>query len=87
MQDWNYLYTNDMEITLELGCYKFPPAGDLPTYWEDNREALLAFIEQVIDLTMLGIRFNLHCLEITRNVCLRPRPVVKTSSHEINAYY
>ncbi|KAJ8712882.1 hypothetical protein PYW08_008186 [Mythimna loreyi] len=47
MQDWNYLHTNDMEITLELGCFKFPPASDLPTYWEDNREALLKFIEQV----------------------------------------
>ncbi|CAH0713504.1 unnamed protein product, partial [Brenthis ino] len=47
MQDWNYLHTNDMEITLELGCYKFPPASDLPTYWEDNKEALIQFIEQV----------------------------------------
>nr|UPI76695.1 M14 metal carboxypeptidase 18 [Antheraea yamamai] len=47
MQDWNYLHTSDMEITLELGCYKFPPASDLPTYWEDNKEALLVFIEQV----------------------------------------
>ncbi|XP_045539218.1 carboxypeptidase D [Papilio machaon] len=47
MQDWNYLHTNDMELTLELGCYKFPPAEDLPTYWEDNKEALLKFIEQV----------------------------------------
>ncbi|CAH2093466.1 unnamed protein product [Euphydryas editha] len=47
MQDWNYLHTNDMELTLELGCYKFPPADDLPVYWEDNRDALLQFIEQV----------------------------------------
>ncbi|XP_026313538.1 carboxypeptidase D isoform X2 [Hyposmocoma kahamanoa] len=47
MQDWNYLHTNDMELTLELGCFKFPPAADLPTYWEDNREALLTYIEQV----------------------------------------
>ncbi|XP_069356979.1 carboxypeptidase D-like isoform X2 [Maniola hyperantus] len=47
MQDWNYLHSNDMELTLELGCYKFPPADDLPTYWEDNREALLQFIEEV----------------------------------------
>ncbi|XP_068623289.1 carboxypeptidase D isoform X2 [Battus philenor] len=47
MQDWNYLHTSDMELTLELGCYKFPPAEDLPTYWEDNKDALLDFMEQV----------------------------------------
>ncbi|KAL0868000.1 hypothetical protein ABMA27_008658 [Loxostege sticticalis] len=47
MQDWNYLHTSDMEITLELGCYKFPPEGDLPTYWQHNKNALLAFVEQV----------------------------------------
>ncbi|KAG6443020.1 hypothetical protein O3G_MSEX002659 [Manduca sexta] len=47
MQDWNYLYTSDMELTLELGCFKFPPATDLPSYWQDNREALLQYIEQV----------------------------------------
>ena len=47
MQDWNYLHTNDFEITLELGCYKYPPHAQLAQYWQDNREALLAFIERV----------------------------------------
>ncbi len=47
MQDWNYLHTNDFEITLELGCYKYPPHSQLDQYWQDNKEALLAFIERV----------------------------------------
>jgi len=47
MQDWNYLNSNCFEITLEVGCYKFPPANQLPTFWLDNREALLAYIEAV----------------------------------------
>lgn len=46
-QDWNYLHTNDFEITLELGCYKYPPHAQLSQYWEDNREALVTFIERV----------------------------------------
>ncbi|KAK5638630.1 hypothetical protein RI129_012925 [Pyrocoelia pectoralis] len=47
MQDWNYLSTSCMEVTLELGCYKYPHASEIPNYWLDNREALITFIEQV----------------------------------------
>ncbi|KAL0892130.1 hypothetical protein ABMA27_015331 [Loxostege sticticalis] len=44
MQDFNYLATNAFEITLELGCEKYPHAKDLSKEWERNREALLAYL-------------------------------------------
>ena len=47
MQDWNYVHTNDFEITLEIGCYKYPPHDQLDKYWEENLEALLVYIERV----------------------------------------
>lgn len=45
MQDYNYLKSNDFELTLEIGCTKYPNASDLPNYWLENREPLLRFIE------------------------------------------
>uniref|UniRef100_A0A6P7FUX0 Carboxypeptidase D n=1 Tax=Diabrotica virgifera virgifera TaxID=50390 RepID=A0A6P7FUX0_DIAVI len=47
MQDWNYLVAGCMEVTLEIGCYKYPHAKDMPQYWLDNKEALLSYMEEV----------------------------------------
>ncbi|XP_033351181.1 carboxypeptidase D-like [Bombus vosnesenskii] len=45
MQDYNYVHSNDFEITIEVGCTKFPNATELPEYWLQNREPLLRLIE------------------------------------------
>ena len=47
LQDFNYVHSNALEVTLELSCCKHPPAAHLPGYWRDNRPALLAFMERV----------------------------------------
>ncbi|XP_071187778.1 carboxypeptidase M [Salvelinus alpinus] len=47
MQDYNYVWGQCLEITLELSCCKFPPESDLPGLWEANRAALLAYMQQV----------------------------------------
>ena len=47
MQDWSYIYTSTMEVTIELGCIKYPEVSTLKSYWDDNKGALLAYMTQV----------------------------------------
>uniref|UniRef100_A0A8C6XP18 Peptidase M14 domain-containing protein n=1 Tax=Naja naja TaxID=35670 RepID=A0A8C6XP18_NAJNA len=47
MDDFSYLHTNCFEVTIELSCDKFPHAVELPQEWENNKEALLLYMEQV----------------------------------------
>ncbi|XP_049486181.1 carboxypeptidase Z isoform X1 [Panthera uncia] len=47
MSDFNYLHSNCFEITVELGCVKFPPEEALYTIWQHNKEPLLNFVEMV----------------------------------------
>ncbi|XP_055606268.1 carboxypeptidase D-like [Uranotaenia lowii] len=46
MQDWSYIVGGAYELTLEVGCTKFPKADELPSFWLQNREALLRYVEQ-----------------------------------------
>ena len=44
MQDYNYLSSNCFEVTIELGCNKFPAGKLLPKLWKDNINAFYEFI-------------------------------------------
>ncbi|XP_011618137.1 probable carboxypeptidase X1 [Takifugu rubripes] len=47
MNDFSYLHHNCFEVTVELSCDKFPHASELPIEWENNKESLLVYMEQV----------------------------------------
>ncbi|KAJ0176567.1 hypothetical protein K1T71_007746 [Dendrolimus kikuchii] len=47
MQDYNYLWHGCMEVTLEISCCKYPPAHELPKYWQDNRQSLIKYLAEV----------------------------------------
>lgn len=46
MQDYNYVWNGVMELTLELSCCKYPPGNQLPELWEDNRLAMIRYINE-----------------------------------------
>lgn len=45
MQEANYILSNCFELTLYVSCCQYPPASDLPLYWNNNLESMLKFIE------------------------------------------
>ena len=47
MQDFNYLYTNCFEITVELSCCKYPQSSELPNEWKKNIKSLVKFMQSV----------------------------------------
>lgn len=47
MQDYNYVWGNCVEITLELSCCKYPFRHELPRFWIENKKALLVYLGQV----------------------------------------
>lgn len=47
MQDWNYVWMGTNEVTIELSDISWPSASSLPDFWEDNREAMINYIETI----------------------------------------
>lgn len=47
MQDFNYLNSNCLELTLELSCCKYPVASKMINHWRYNKDSLLSFMEQI----------------------------------------
>lgn len=47
MQDWNYRFAGCFDVTIELssGQWPDPPAAELPTYWSQNQESMLQYLE------------------------------------------
>lgn len=53
MQDFNYLFTNSFELTVELSCCKYPK-DELHVEWRKNIKSLVRFI-QAIHMGVKGI--------------------------------
>jgi hypothetical protein len=45
LQDWSIHYRASTHATVELSYAKWPPASQLPRFWEENREAMITYLE------------------------------------------
>ncbi len=45
-QDYNNYFNHSKEITIEVSATKFPTASTLPTFWNNNRQAILNYVKQ-----------------------------------------
>ena len=52
MQDWNYVWEGGCDVTLEQHQVKWPDSNQLAGLWEEHREPMIAYIEEIHD----GIR-------------------------------
>ena len=46
MQDFNYDFTNAMELTIEVSCCKYPKRDRLLPEWQNNVRSLISYVEQ-----------------------------------------
>jgi hypothetical protein len=47
MQDWSYYWHNDLQVTVELSERKWPNYSQISSYWKDNRDSLIKYIELI----------------------------------------
>lgn len=54
LQDWSYVYNGCNDVTIEL-ANNTPPAAQIPVWWSNNRESMLAYIETCLTVGVRGL--------------------------------
>jgi len=55
MQDFNYIFSNAMELTIEVSCCKYPERQRLLPEWSNNVNSILSYVEQSFTMGIKGL--------------------------------
>lgn len=47
MQDWSYVFHNDLQVTVELSDRKWPRYSQIPGFYKDNKESMMVYAEAI----------------------------------------
>lgn len=87
MQDWNYVWMGDKEVTFEISDTKSGPESALDSLWRDNRESMINYLQQA----RRGVRGVVTDAEsgnpVRANIMLANIPYLTYSSALHGEYY
>tara|TARA_Y100000590_G_scaffold470664_1_gene667563 strand:+ start:4224 stop:6209 length:1986 start_codon:yes stop_codon:yes gene_type:complete len=86
MQDWNYVWEGNCDITLEQNEVKWPNSNQLAGLWEDHREPMLAYLEEIHD-GVRGLVIDINGEPINANISIQGIDHVILPDPEIGDYY
>ena len=58
IQDWAYNWRNELHITIEISTTKWPAWSQMDTFWNQNRDSMLWFMNRVIATGVKGVVTN-----------------------------
>ncbi len=67
MQDWSYIFYNDLQITLEISTVKYPNYSDIPGFYKSNRDSMVEFMKHV----HMGAGFKLERSSVEGKVAIK----------------
>ncbi|XP_060076300.1 carboxypeptidase M-like [Ylistrum balloti] len=55
MQDYNYVHAGCLEVTIEQSCCKYPQHTELPSFWTENKDAMINYLMIVNTMGVRGL--------------------------------
>ncbi len=87
MQDWNYYYLHDKELTIEVSQIKWPAYSTIAQFWLDNREAMLAYMEKIFTGIKGTVRDSLSLRPVAAEIKILETGTSVASDSFLGDYY
>ncbi len=87
-QDWAYNWRHELHITLEVGNTKWPAWNQMETYWDNNQESMLWYMNRTLTTGVQGTVTDVNTTQpLAATVTVTQVGVPITSDTEVGDYH
>lgn len=87
MQDWNYTWMGDKDVTIELDGASPPPPGQLEALWLENRTSMKRYLQEALYGVRGVVTDSATGLPLRANISVNGNPYLTYSSALHGEYY